>query len=106
VNTNSPDMVETTAQWIEEAGYKGDLSVVTAGLHDIHASIAKVYSDLLLSLLKLEKSEKEAALGIVVDLLVEFEHIRDHAEVAASSLIEIRDFFDTSPISNSTRSTP
>jgi hypothetical protein len=99
MNNPDPDIVEIAAQWIEKLGFEGDLSVITAGLHDIRDGMDKVYSDLLPYLIKLDPNEKEVVLEVVVDILVEFNHIRTHADSAIERLIEIRDFIDKSPIS-------
>ncbi|MEJ2710394.1 MAG: hypothetical protein P8074_22475 [Anaerolineales bacterium] len=97
MNMTGRDVVEEAAQWLEKAGFEGDLSAFTSSLHDIHDGITRINVSLLPSLLALEVSQREDALQIVVDLELELEHIRRHAEGGAKNLIEIRDFLDTSP---------
>jgi hypothetical protein len=96
MKNQNTDNVEKVAEWLEESGFKGDLSPLTAGLHDIHSSIEKIYDKLLPALLQLNASQKDDALSIVVDLWVEMEHIGRHADSTTDVLTAVRDLLDES----------
>ncbi len=90
------DIVEDVAKWLNQCGFAEDLSALTAGLHDIHAAMEKIYSKLLPSLLQLNASQKDEALDVVIALWLEMEHIRRHAVSTVDVLTEVRDFLDES----------
>jgi hypothetical protein len=95
--TNNVDIVEASAKWLESIGFHEDLSPFTAGLHDIDFAIKKIYTQLLPSLVKMDSSQKDEALGLIVDLWLEMDHIQQHAEKATEVLVKARDFLDTGP---------
>ena len=86
------DTAEAAAQWIEKAGYAGDLSAITAGIHDITEGMEKMHKEWIPSLLRLDPSERDESLNFIIDLLLEMEHIQNHAEAACENLIVVRDF--------------
>jgi D-serine dehydratase len=90
------DTAEVVAQWIEKAGYKGDLSSLTAGIHDISESLQMVHEDYAPALSKLNPFERDESLTLIIELLLEMEHIKNHAEAAYEKLIEVRDFLANS----------
>ncbi len=90
------DIVEQVATWLEKSGFSGDLSALTAGLHDTSVALQKIYSKLLPSLLELDTTQKEEALDIIIDLWLEMEHIGNHAASSSNVLTAIRDFLDES----------
>jgi hypothetical protein len=91
-----PDNVEKVAEWLEKSGFNGDLSALTAGLHDIHSAIDKIYDKLLPSLLQLNTSQKDEALKVFIDWWLEMEHIGRHANSITEVLTTVRDFLDES----------
>jgi hypothetical protein len=93
---NNSDPVENAAIWLEALGYTGDLSALTAGVHDIVDSIQKIQNEMLPNLLKLSASQRDQALDIIVDLIVEMEHISRHANDAMVCLTSVRDYIDQS----------
>jgi hypothetical protein len=95
--TNNVDIVEALAKWLESIGFHEDLSSLAAGLHDIDFAIKKIYTQLLPSLVKMDSSQKDEALGLIVDLWLEMDHIQQHAEKATEVLVKARDFLDTGP---------
>jgi hypothetical protein len=94
---NDEDIVEAAAKWLESIGFHEDLSSFAAGMHDIDFAIKKIYTQLLPSLVEMDSSQKDDALGLIVDLWLEMDHIQQHAEKAAEVLARVRDFLDTSP---------
>jgi hypothetical protein len=94
---NKVDIVEAAAKWLESIGFHEDLLSFTAGLHDIDSAIKKIYAHLLPSLVKMESTQRDEALGLIVDLWLEIDHIQQHAEKATEVLVKARDFLDTSP---------
>ena len=90
------DIAEAAAQWLEKSGYKGELSALTAGIHDISEGVGKIQDEWIPLLLKLDPAERDESLTLIIDLLFEMEHIRDHAESAYNTLIAVRDFLDES----------
>jgi hypothetical protein len=94
---NDEDIVEVAAKWLESTGFQVDLSPITAGLHDIDSAIKKIYTQLLPSLVKMDSLQKDEALGLIVDLWLEMDHIQRHSEKATEVLARARDFLDTSP---------
>ena len=91
------DIVETAAKWLERIGFQADLSPFTAGLHDIDIAIKKIYTHLLPSLVEMDSSQRDEALGLIVDLWLEIDHIQRHAEKVTEVLVRVRDFLDTGP---------
>jgi hypothetical protein len=94
---NDEDIVEVAAKWLESMGFHEDLSPFAAGLYDIDSAIKKIYAHLLPSLVKMDSSQRDEALGLIVDLWLEMDHIQRHAEKATEVLARARDFLDTSP---------
>lgn len=90
------DLPEEAAEWLEKAGYEGDLSAITACLHDIHEAMQNINTRMLPSLIKLDYPQREEALDVLIELWLELEHIRRHAEDGVKNLSEVRDYFDTS----------
>jgi hypothetical protein len=95
--TNDVDIVEDAAKWLGSIGFQTDLSSFTAGLHDIDFAIKRIYAHLLPSLLKMDSTQRDEALGLIVDLWLEMDHIQRHAEKATEVLGMARDFLDNSP---------
>lgn len=95
--TNNVDIVEESAKWLENIGFQDDLSPLAAGLQDIDFAIKEIYSQLLPSLVEMDSSQKDDALGLIVDLWLEMDHIQQNAEKAAEVLYRAMDFLDTSP---------
>lgn len=93
--TDEDDVVEASAKWLETAGFQGDLSALTAGLHDIDESIKNIINQSLPALIRLEVQKIDEASEIIIDLWLEFEHIGRHAVAAAECTNEIRKFLET-----------
>ena len=91
------DTAEAVAKWLETSGYSGDLSALTAGLHDFVESIDEINNKLIPALLRLKPTQRDEALSVIVDLIIEFEHIGRHCSDAADCLSRVRDFLDESP---------
>jgi hypothetical protein len=98
LSTNDQDIVEAAARWLEVSGFEGDLSAVTAGLHDIAEVSKKIEEELLPLLLRLSpRFQHDEALGIMVDLKFDLEHIAAHARDAIEVVAAVCDFLDHSP---------
>lgn len=96
MNKQKIEIINDAQAWFSGCGYDGDLSALIAGLFDIEESIQKIFEELLPSLLLIDLSNKENALGVIVDLCLKMEHIGRHADSSVESLIAIRDYLDTS----------
>ena len=101
MNKVERDLVEEVARWLENAGYRGDLSALTACLHDVGDSLQDINGNILPLLLKMDYSQREEALEVLVRLWLELEHIQRHAKEGVENLTKVRDYFDTSPNSGS-----
>ncbi len=83
--------------WIERAGYKGDLSAVAAGLYDVTEAVDKIRNEMVPILEKLDwrnAKQLDRALDILYDLHFEFKHIRDHCEAADEPLFGVMRFVE------------
>jgi hypothetical protein len=96
MKSQQTDIVEHMAEWLDKSGFTGDLSALTASLHDIQGAIEKIYDTLLPALLRLNTSQKEEALDIIIKCWLEMEHIDRHANSAVAVLTAARDFLDES----------
>lgn len=88
--------VESAVRWLESAGFKGDLSAFGAAVYDTDEALIDIKNRLLPELVKLERGDWEHVLDVVVDMITQFEHIRQHMQDAIACLIEVRDFIDRS----------
>lgn len=93
------DVAEEAARWIEATGYTGDLSALTAGVHDISESIERIVAALLPRLAALPLQRGDQALEVIVDLGFEFEHIARHAEATGLVIRAVQDYADLSEVS-------
>lgn len=85
---------EAAMQWIEQAGFDGDLSDLSAGIYDITQSVDDELDKLLPSLHEIDTTDNERALEFFIDLTMEMKHIEDHAKDAVTNLLKIQDFFN------------
>lgn len=93
------DVAEQAAQWIEGTGYTGDLSAVTAGVHDITESVERILKVILPKLTALPLQRGDQALEVIVDLGSELEHIARHADAAGVVIRAVQDYVDLSEAS-------
>ena len=84
---------EAAMQWVEKAGFDGDLSDLSAGIDDITQSVDEIVK-ILPSLLEIDTADNERALEFFIDITMEMKHIEDHAKDAVTNLIRVQDFFN------------
>ena len=95
MNDNHSDVAEQLAIWLTEAGFRGDLSALVAGILDLRSGFEDIENRILPALLELNHDQKEEIMTLVVDLWLKSEHLTKHAEDLRNIAEEVRDFFDT-----------
>lgn len=88
------DIVEEAMQWLEAAGYRGDLSPLSAGLHDAQDGLNAILRTALPRLVQLPPQDRDEALSLVIDLAFECDHLQRHFEDARDCLWRVVAFLE------------
>lgn len=90
------EMADRLGHWLRSTGFTGDLASIAAALSDIGDSFFRIRDELVPGMLALEPESSDQSLESTVELRIEMEHVRSHAEAAVAALLALGAHLDSS----------